>query len=85
MAKSIVVYTAPACPFCVQAKALLGRRGLAFEEKMISYEDEEAWAELDKKSGGMKTVPQIYVDGQIVGGYQELLELDHRDQLKSLT
>jgi glutaredoxin 3 len=83
MAKKVIVYTANPCPYCSQAKALLSRRGVAFEEKLISYDDEDAWDELEKRSG-MKTMPQIFVDDRLVGGFTELAALDQKDQLGSL-
>jgi glutaredoxin 3 len=83
MAKKIVVYTANPCPFCSRAKALLQQRGIHFQEIQLSYDDEDAWDELSKKSG-MKTVPQIFSDDSLIGGYSELSALDRKDQLVSL-
>ncbi len=79
--KPVVVYTATPCPYCSQAKALLKQRGIPFEEIHMSYDDEEAWKQASIRSGGMKTVPQIYIDGQIVGGYTELAALDRAGEL----
>jgi glutaredoxin 3 len=81
--KKVLVYTANPCPFCSRAKALLASRGIPFEEVLVSYDDEAAWDELAERSG-MKTMPQIFADGKLVGGFQELAELDARDQLASL-
>jgi glutaredoxin-related protein len=50
---------------------------------MIDDWSDDAWDQLVKTSG-MKTVPQIYVDGQLIGGYTQLAEVDTRDQLASL-
>jgi glutaredoxin-related protein len=50
---------------------------------MIDDWSEEAWDDLVKKSG-MKTVPQIYVDGTLIGGFTQLAEVDAKDQLASL-
>ena len=68
------------CPYCVKAKALLSSRGVSFETVMIDDWSDEAWDQFVKKSG-MKTVPQIYVDEQLVGGYTQLAEVDAKDQL----
>lgn len=81
--KKIIVYTSPSCPYCVRAKELLKRRNIPYEEKMISWEDEEAWAEMIKRSG-MKTVPQIFVDEKCIGGYTELAALDQAGELEKL-
>lgn len=81
--KKVVVYTAPACGYCVRAKQLLNSRGIAFEEVFISWDDEAAWIEMEKKSG-MKTVPQIYIGGQLIGGYTDLYSLDQSGKLLDL-
>ncbi len=81
--KKITVYSMLNCPYCVKAKALLTQRGVTFETIMIDDWSDEAWDEWVKKSG-MKTVPQIYVDGHLIGGYTQLAEVDSKDQLTSL-
>jgi glutaredoxin 3 len=81
--KKITVYTTQYCPFCVRAKNLLQQRGVAYEEIMIGEDDDQAWDDLYQRSR-MQTVPQIYVDGKIVGGFTELAALDKQDQLASL-
>jgi glutaredoxin 3 len=78
--KKVVVYTAPSCPYCIKAKDLFQRRGIAFEEVKISWEDEEAWANLLKRSG-LKTVPQIYADDKCLGGYTDIAALDQAGEL----
>lgn len=80
----IEIYTTKACPYCVRAKQLLQARGVEYQEYLISFDDEQKWNELEIKSGGMQTVPQIYKDGVILGGYTELADLDAQDELKSL-
>ncbi|MGZ3686909.1 MAG: glutaredoxin 3 [Bdellovibrionota bacterium] len=82
MAK-IVVYTTEYCPYCVRAKGLLKQRGIPFEEKLIDEDDDATWDMLRKKSG-MMTVPQIYADDKVIGGYTDLAALDAKDQLESL-
>ena len=84
MAKNIEVYSMKICPHCVRAKELLKARAVAFEEILIGMDDNSAWDMLHTKSGGMKTVPQIYCDGVIIGGYPELVALDKVDRLESL-
>ena len=71
------------CPYCVKAKGLLTQRGVSFETVMIDDWSDEQWDNLVKTSG-MKTVPQVYVDGQLIGGYTQLAEVDAKDQLQSL-
>ena len=81
----VLIYTPSdfACPYCKQAKAMLERRGVHFEEVQLASNEEEKWAELTKRSG-MQTVPQIFYEQRLIGGYSELAELDKKDQLQSL-
>ena len=81
--KKIIVYSMQNCPFCVKAKNLLTQRGVSYDVEMIDDWSDEQWDQFAKKSG-MKTVPQIYVDGQLIGGYTQLAEVDAKDQLASL-
>ncbi|NDG84558.1 MAG: glutaredoxin [Proteobacteria bacterium] len=81
--KKVTVYSMQNCPYCVKAKALLTQRGVAFETIMIDDWSDDQW-EAFAKSSGMKTVPQVYVDGKLIGGYTQLAEVDARDQLASL-
>ncbi|NDF14997.1 glutaredoxin [bacterium] len=81
--KKITMYSMLNCPYCVKAKALLTQRGVAFETIMIDEWSDSEWDDFAKKSG-MKTVPQIYVDGSLIGGYTQLAEVDAKDGLASL-
>lgn len=81
--KKITVYSMLNCPYCVKAKNLLTQRGIPFELEMIDDWSDDRW-EGFVKSSGMKTVPQIYVDGKLLGGYTQLAEVDAKDQLQSL-
>jgi glutaredoxin 3 len=80
----IEVYTTQFCPYCVRAKRLLTERGLAYEEFDVA-EDEALRANVIERSGGRRTVPQIFVDGRAIGGYEELAELDASGELARLT
>ena len=80
--KKITIYTTLICPYCARAKALLKRKGLTYEE--INAEDEKVRAEMIKKSGGMRTVPQIFVGDQHIGGSDELYALDQEGKLDEL-
>ena len=79
----ITIYSMKVCPYCSKAKAILKQRGLSYEEIMIDDWSDAEWDAQEKRSG-MKTVPQIYVDGQLIGGYTQLAEVDSKDQLASL-
>jgi glutaredoxin 3 len=79
----IEVYTTPSCPYCVRAKRLLKERGIAYEEIDIAFDDA---LRLDvMKRSGRRTVPQIFIDGRSIGGYDELAELDTSGELATLT
>lgn len=78
----IVIYTTDYCPYCVKAKALLTRKNATFEEvKIINDEMRDA---MIQKSGGRRTVPQIFIDDFHVGGCDDLYELDRQKKLDDL-
>jgi glutaredoxin 3 len=79
---SVILYTTEACPFCVGAKTLLARRGIAYEEINLAR-DPDSRAELSRMTG-MVTFPQIVIDGQPLGGFQELRAADRDGSLKQL-
>ncbi len=82
MAK-VEVYTTEYCPYCVRAKSLLTRKGVAFEE--IDVTDEPALrAKMVELAGGRRTVPEIFINGKIIGGYDELRALEDRGALDAL-
>jgi GrxC family glutaredoxin len=83
MAKKVTVYTMDYCPYCERAKALLKTRGIAYQEVRVAEDDEQTWKDLYERSG-MRTMPQIYADDELVGGYTDLAEKDSQDQLASL-
>ncbi len=81
--KNVEVYTGPLCAFCDWTKALLKKKGVAFKEIYIG-DDSNKMSEMVKKSNGMKTVPQIFIDGKHIGGNQELQVLEKEGKLNSL-
>jgi glutaredoxin 3 len=83
MAAKVLVYTAQNCPYCVRAKELLKRKAAPFEEILVSWEDEAAWAALEKRSG-MKTVPQIFINDRCIGGFTDMAALDQKGELDKL-
>jgi glutaredoxin 3 len=76
------MYTTDFCPYCRSAKALLERRGVAFEEVNLAR-DPDGRAELSKVSG-MHTFPQILIDGESIGGFNELLAADRAGRLRAM-
>jgi glutaredoxin 3 len=79
----VEIYTTTYCPFCDRAKALLRRKKVKFEEIDVTDEPELREAMVER-AGGRRTVPQIFIDGRAIGGYQELKALDDCDQLDGL-
>jgi glutaredoxin 3 len=79
----VEVYTTSFCPYCVRAKSLLKRKGVAFEEIDIG-EDPELRQKMIELAGGRRTVPEIFINGRIIGGYDELKALDDEGELDPL-
>jgi glutaredoxin 3 len=78
----VEIYTTPSCPFCVRAKRLLQARGIAYEEVDVAG-DPELRADLVQRTG-RRTVPQIFIDGEPIGGFEELAALDASTRLANL-
>ena len=81
--KNITMYTGPFCNFCEAAKRLLVRNNLNYKEIDISTKD-NLKDEMIKKANGKRTIPQIFFDDYHVGGYQELRELEKKNELDNL-
>lgn len=82
MAK-VVVYTTNYCPYCVKVKQLLKNKGVEFQEIDLSNDD-AGRVELVNISGGRKTVPQVFINGQHIGGCDDLFALDAKKELDHL-
>lgn len=80
---NVEIYTWSACPFCVRAKALLTRKGVAFQEYAIDG-DEAARAVMAKRANGRRSLPQIFIDDQHIGGCDDLHALDRQGGLDPL-
>jgi glutaredoxin 3 len=76
----IEIYTSPFCGFCHAAKKLLEKKGVAFTEidVMMSFGKRK---EMTERSGGKRSVPQIFVDGEHLGDCMEIMEMDADDEL----
>jgi glutaredoxin 3 len=79
----ITVYSTDPCSFCVRAKDLLARRGYAFREINLS-KDPEGRAQLAEKTG-MFSFPQVIINGELIGGFRELVQADLSGRLSELT
>ncbi|EIL97967.1 MULTISPECIES: glutaredoxin 3 [Rhodanobacter] len=79
----IEVYSTAVCPYCVAAKNLLKAKGLAWDEIRVDTDLAQREAMLTR-SGGHRTVPQIFINDQFVGGYDELVAADRSGKLAEL-
>ena len=79
----ILVYSTPFCGYCAAAKRLLTAKGAQYTEIDVMM-DPERRQEMLAKSGGRRTVPQIFIDGRHIGGFDELNALDKAGGLDPL-
>lgn len=80
---NIEIYTTPVCPYCVRAKDLLKQKGAAYKEIDVT-QSEALRDEVISRSGGRRTVPQIFINGQHIGGFDDLSALDRAGKLDPL-
>jgi glutaredoxin 3 len=78
----VLMYTTQFCPFCVRAKALLRHKGIVFEEIDVGGDDD--LREKMVEESGRRTVPQIFINGAAIGGFEELQALDEQGELDRL-
>lgn len=77
--KHIEVYSTDNCPWCVRAKALLKSKRLDYEEINISTGTDRTMEMVDRS--GRRTVPQIFIDNEPIGGFDELSQFDKAGKL----
>ena len=80
---TIEIYTTPTCPYCLAAKALLDKKGVAYKE-MTVIGDPAKRQEMLERANGSHTVPQIFIDGRHIGGFDDMNALDRRGKLDPL-
>jgi glutaredoxin 3 len=73
-------YTTMWCPYCARARALLRRKGVAFVDIDIN-EQPSRREEMTRRAGGRTSVPQIFIDGEHIGGSDDLAALDRAGKL----
>lgn len=79
----IEIYTTHVCAYCERARRLLTAKGAAYREIFVD-EDADLLDSMIKRAGGRKTVPQIFIDGRHVGGFDDLNALDKSGELDPL-
>jgi glutaredoxin 3 len=83
MAATVEIYTWRFCPFCIRAKGLLDRKGVAYTEVAIDG-DEAARAVMAQRAEGRRSLPQIFINDQGIGGCDELHALERAGRLDAL-
>ena len=79
----VTVYSTASCPICDRAKAMLSKWEIDFDEVRIDG-DNAAMQEFVEVTKGARTVPQIVIDGEVIGGFSELTELHMDGELDEL-
>ena len=79
----VEIYTTMLCPYCWRAKKLLEERGVPYQEVDVMT-DGSLRAEMRQRAGGRTSVPQIFINGQHVGGCDDLYALDRAGKLRPL-
>jgi len=80
---TVEIYTSPFCPYCHRAKALLEKKGVAYTEIDVPSTPGAREAML-QRTNGVRTVPQIFIDGRGIGGSDELAALERAGELNAL-
>lgn len=78
--KPVEIYTTRTCPYCIAAKRLLEKKGVAFQEIDVGGQP-QLRAVMSQRSKGRTSVPQIFIDGTHVGGCDDIHALDHAGKL----
>jgi glutaredoxin 3 len=79
----VIIYSQPFCGYCSAAKRLLAAKGAPFTEIDVMMEAGKR-DEMIERSGGRRTVPQIFIDGRHIGGFDDLNALDKAGKLDPL-
>ncbi len=79
----VEIYTTRTCPFCQRAKSLLIKKGVAFREIDVAGRP-DLRDRMIERAGGRRTVPQIFIDGEAMGGCDDLYDLEFDGELDRL-
>lgn len=79
MSTEVIMYATRFCPYCMRARRLLKNKGVEFEEIRVGSGN-SLWREMEEKSG-RNTVPQIFINGESVGGYDDIALLNQQGEL----
>ena len=81
--KKVEIYTWQYCPFCIRAKSLLNKKNIDFIEYKIDG-DESAREKMSERANGKRSLPQIFIDNNSIGGCDDLYSLEEANKLDSL-
>ena len=81
--KKVEIYTWQYCPFCIRAKSLLNKKNIDFIEYKIDG-DESAREKMSMRANGKRSLPQIFIDDNSIGGCDDLYSLEEENKLDSL-
>ena len=82
--EKIVIYSKDSCPYCLSAKNLLRSKGFVYKEIKVNSADTKEFAEMVQLSGGLKAVPQIFINKQHIGGFDALKALNDKGELEQM-
>ena len=82
MRTKIKIYSKTTCPACVMAKEILDKKGVQYEEVILDSKPNEMQDLISKT--GMKTVPQIFINDELIGGCSDLMAMDKEKKLDPL-
>lgn len=80
---TIIIYSSLTCPYCDHAKDLLDQKGLKYNEINVDKDPNKLAEMIDRT--GRRTVPQIFIDGKYIGGFDDLRNLSENGSLDRLT
>ena len=80
--KDVVIYSTDYCPYCRQAERFLKDKGVDFKSVDVTHDD-ALREKLVEMSGGRRTVPQIFIAGEAIGGYSDMIALHQKGELDS--
>jgi glutaredoxin 3 len=83
MTANVEIYTWSSCPFCIRAKALLDKKGVDYTEYSIDG-DEAARSKMAQRANGRRSVPQIFINDQHIGGCDDIYALNAQGKLDPL-
>ncbi|MBD2444630.1 glutaredoxin 3 [Dolichospermum sp. FACHB-1091] len=83
MTATVEIYTWSTCPFCLRAKSLLNKKGVDFTEYSIDG-DEDARAKMAQRANGRRSLPQIFINDNHIGGCDDIHALERQGKLDEM-